>query len=955
MSSLSNLKNPNRLVAERGAVIESFTDIKSLLVLVLLYKRGARSVDQIAEELASIPETQVRELLERLVEQGLVCRDGLRYYLGKAARARLDYDSFSLEFLIGRTVGGSHEVDTPDPLHSEFAIKECIGRGATSFTFRAEQVGVHRDRTLKIFFPNAVTYDKLDAAIRKRSAIEDGALPDVVDVGQIRLTLPDNRSVVLPTVALKYVDSSAQTFAEFLRSQENIAPAVLERFVEQVGGALRAIERVGLEHGDLHEGNILVVPGGSPGIAETFRVIDFIGVPSATSAEIDAKSDMENFRDHLLRAAVMICNRFPGVSARLLLGERVFGVLERVRRGLYASFDSLLRDFQKAPAGIPDGYFESPVKPFEFIRAEQFPSPVELYKMFEPAPSRFEIISRFGNTWISGPRGCGKSHYLRVLAFHPDVIARSHSDPELAAKLRLLDYDFRRSFGVLFACRLGEFKGFVPEAVGGSAFDAATQAFLKHVLVLKIWNKTLDTIRRGMEPSQDGRSSVICQPRSLQGLIQFLEDRLGSIAVVNEPEAAKVLQQCIAVCAAREISAVAAWHEPSARSSRGLLNEADLDAFFAMLKGVVPDLQNTRFFILVDDASEGQIHPEMQKVLNSLVRAVQQNHCFKITWDKMMYTPDTSDSRPIDPRHEVTYVDLGEIVPRAQKGGEQRPTDLAEYAAKVIDSRLRAAGCNMSIREILGESQPAREFLQALSQPRARRGKKGEGVSRRPPRQKAYYAGWNIVWSLAHGSMRTLLELTEHIFEVTGTSRNIGSVPLPAQDAAVRSYANRQFRALSMLPGELDGEPLGQRLQAVVSAIGEISRMYLEQYDTGETGRWYETISVERLDRRRLDADSRAVLDWLVKYGLLLSEGITFSRSQIGLSQRYDMNKIFAPAFQTTYRVRNHMYVGHTSFETLLTEPDKFLRRHRDKLAELSKRQGGQRLLRFGEDGDDDM
>jgi len=952
VSSLSNLKNPNKLVAERSSILESFVDIKSLLILVLLYKRGEHSLEQIIEELVSIPESEVRRLVNRLEEQKLICREGHSFRLCPSAKARLDYDSFSLDFLIGKTVGGSHEVETPNPLRSEFAIRECIGRGATSFTFRAEQLGTHRDRTLKIFFPNAVTYEKLDSAITKRSGIKADALPDLVDVGQIRLTLPSDRSVVLPAVALTHVDSNAQTFAEFLQSQDNVAPAVLERFVEQVGGALRAIEKAGLVHGDLHEGNILVVPGDSPGIAETFCVIDFIGVPSAASPEIDVKSDMENFRDHLLRAAVMICNRFPGVSARFLLGERVFRILERVRRGLCGNFDSLLHDFDKVQAGIPDNYFKSPVKPFEFIRAEQFPSAVQLYKLFEPAPSRFEIISRFGNTWISGPRGCGKSHYLRVLAFHPDVIAYAHQDTELAEKLKLLDYDFRRSFGVLFACRLGEFKGFVPEAVGASAFDSATQAFLKHVLVLKIWNKTMDTIRRGFEPCQDAGLPVISQPSSFQRLVRFLEDRLGSIAVVDDQQSAKVLLQCIAVCAACENSAVAVWHEPLARPSGKLLDEADLDAFFALLKEIIADLRNTRFFILVDDASEGQIHPEMQKVLNSLVRAVQQNHCFKITFDKMMYTSDTSDGRPIDPRHEVTYVDLGEIVARAQRSDEQVPTDLVEYAARVVDSRLRAAGYTATIKEILGESQLAREFLAALSQPRARRPKKGEKHAKRPPRTKAYYAGWNIVWSLAHGSMRTLLELIEYIFEVTGAAKDTANIPLKAQDDAVRSYANRQFRALSMLPCELDGEPLGQRLQAVVSAIGEMSRMYLEHYDTGESGRWYETISVERLDRRKLSADSKAILDWLVKYGLLLSEGITFSRAQIGLSQRYDMNKIFAPAFQTTYRVRNHIYVGYSRFETLLTKPDVFLQRHRDKLIALAQSHDVQSQLGLDEADD---
>ena len=141
-----------------------------------------------------------------------------------------------------------------------------------------------------------------------------------------------------------------------------------------------------------------------------------------------------------------------------------------------------------------------------------------------------------------------------------------------------------------------------------------------------------------------------------------------------------------------------------------------------------------------------------------------------------------------------------------------------------------------------------------------------------------------------------------------------------------------------MLPGEFNGAPLGECLQAIISAIGEMSRKYLENYDTGEKDRWYETISVERLDRSKLSIKAQLLLGELLKNGLLLDEGVTFSRAQFGLCQRYDMNKIFSPAFETTYRVRNHVYLSRQRLEELLLSPDLFLRRHRQKLEELATR-----------------
>jgi tRNA A-37 threonylcarbamoyl transferase component Bud32 len=938
MSSTSALKDANKLISVQGQVLSALSDPKSLIILHLLYKRGARSVGQIADELP-LSTVDVEHIVTLLEESNLVYRQGDNFTLTLLAQKRISYGSISLEFLVGSKIS----MDTTKVAHalrSSYIIKECIGKGATSYTFRAEQSGTYRDRTLKIFLPNMVKYDQLDEALQKRARIQRGvALPEIFEAGQVDLQFPDGRNAVVPCVVLEYINGGAKTFAEYLRSHENLNSIIFERFVERVGNALAAIEDVGLSHSDLHEGNILVAPGASPAVEHDFWVIDFISVPSTISPELEITSDIENFCGHLLRAAIIASERYPGYSARLLLGERVFRVLEGLRKFSYKTFRDMLQDFNRENLPIPKDHFREPAPaPFEWLRVEWIPSPQWLFKLFEPVLSRFDTISRFGNTWISGPRGCGKSHYLRVMAFQPLVIIEAEEDKDLAAKLKIINYDFRKAFGILFACRLGEFKGFSPEAIGKQQFDVETQAFLKHIIILKIWNKTLNTIREGLESldSTNGKH-VIEMPHEISKLYHFLEEKLGTMALMSDSNPISIFLQCLATSVARENSAIAVWNYPSKRPIVRLLDESDLDEFFAVLKETFPDLNQTRFYVLVDDASYGHIHFEMQKILNSLVRAAQANHCFKITCDKFMYTLDTADGRSIDPRHEVTYVDLGEVSTKAQR---ETLVDLSEYMAKVIDLRLKAAGYTSTIQTILGRSQDAQEFLSALSLPGARRPKKGEKPERRPPRTKAYYAGWNIVWSISHGSVRTLLEMVEHIFKTNKMSKDTTSISLEDQDTAVRSYANRHFKALSMLPGEFEGEILGNSLQAVIGAIGEVSRKYLEQYDTGEENRWYETISIERLDQSQLNQKAQTILHELVKFGLLLDEGVTFSRAQFGLSQRYDMNKIFAPAFQTTYRVRNHMYLSRELFEELLLHPHLFVERHQKKLSKLAQHKG---------------
>lgn len=932
MSSPGTLIAPNSLIKKNAKVLSFFSDSKTFLLLHLIYQNENISVSQI-NELINQSNVDVKLEIGALEKAGLLNNIDGNLTLSNVAKKRILLNLLSLEFSENSLLEPDQSLD--NSLKQKYRIIRKIGRGATSTTFLAKDEETHQLRTLKVFFPDLIDYQNLKKTTQQRSGIpQDAAIPTPIEIGEADFKFSDNKFYKVCCAILTYIDN-AVTLGDFITSQDNLDSIFFEKFIDRIGSTLEQIEKVGLFHGDLHSGNILVVPGSNKTTVKDFWVIDFIGVPSSRSPELKTQSDMENFRNHLLRAAIAASKKYPGYAAKNLLGSKAFKILNGLRANLYSSFAEMMEDFYLKRQSIPTDYFTKPkAKPFDFLRVEWIDIPSMLIKLFEPVPSRFKTILRFGNAWISGPRGCGKSHYLRVLRFDPKIHSEKESNLELKEKYNSLELDFKAIFGVLFACRLGEFKCFTPEVFSRKTFKQNTKQFLKHVLILKIWNKTLETVHEGLEEiSPESGNTILEYPSDFENLQRFLESKFGDISTIINLDKRGIFSQIRALCEAKENSAISDWDNPSQYIKWPILNENDLNNFFKVLKDTFPDLNNTRFYILVDDVSEGNVHFEMQKILNSLVRSAHSHHCFKITFEKFMYTLDTADKRSLDPGQDGTYVDLGEISVKSQK---EMHMDQSSYMAKVINNRLKHGNYKYDIQTILGNSQDVNSFLSALSQPGSRRSKETMGI-KKPKRSKALYAGWNIVWHLSHGSVRTLLELIENIFQSAAIKKNTKQISLEDQDSAVRTYSRRHFKALAMLPGDYYDEPLGEKLQVIISALGRMSKQYLQKYDTGEEGRWHESISLERLDKSGLSKEAKELLNELIKYGLLLVEGTTFSRAQYGLSQRYDLNKIFAPVFQITYRVRNHIYVSTKIFEEFLITPDVFLHRHLDKLNKLER------------------
>jgi len=946
MSTTLRIDNINQSLEENRTMVGVTSSPTCMYILHLIRSRQGITLDQINTEFTFRHGT-AEDWLRHILEVGLAEPKDSKYYLTPLGVRRLALTDISLKELGGTEIPGTDDV--PNKLPGSYRLDPIpLGEGATSVTFRAIQLNTDLERTVKVFRPGIMSYDQLESFKQKRATIpKEVAIPDFIGMGQFCVDLESHGElVVLDCQVFDYVNGDAKTLQEYVVNTDPapyLSSDFFRFFVEHVGGALEAIERAGLQHGDLHARNILVIQREGREPAISFKVIDFAGGSSFSSLTFSGVNDLEMFKRHLIWCFSEVCCQRPGVSARELVGDKVERVIIGLREQKYENFAELLYDFHKHAISIPPDYFQEPTpRPFEWwLRIEMMPSLKELYLLFEPDESVFEAISGSDNVIISGHRGCGKSHYLRSLNFWPKILKLAEECEELKTKLELIGYDFRRFFGVLFECRVGEFKNFTPEAVDGKKFTAETVRVLKHILVLKIINKTFSVLREGCE------YEVLIHPQNISALRNFIKERFPYMPLYGEPNAVEEITQYARALVTKEKQAESTWNLPD--ENRGLLlAEPDVEAFFESLQKDFPDLARTQFFILVDDISEGRMHPEMQKVLNSIMTSATKRFCFKITSDKFMYTLDTTEGRAIDPSQDVVYVDLGDLSVKAQRPRKA----IREYVRGIVNARLNAWIPQKSdIVTILGKSQEPKDFLRLLRRPRKETRQTTDAIQKDSTRSKALYAGWNIVWQLSHGSIRTLFQLLDHIFAQSNFDiDNPEPIHLDSQDKYVREFSTQKFQSLLMLKGSIGGDPLGTPLSDVARSMGEVSRSYLRKYDTGELGRFYETITLERLDLKPLGKRAAQVLKYLAVYDILMTKGITFSRAQVGLSERYDLNKIYAPSFETTYRVRNHLFLSKDKLEELLLKPDEFVKKTRARLDDLVKPERQIQIPLFDED-----
>jgi serine/threonine protein kinase len=782
-----------------------------------------------------------------------------------------------------------------------YTIEEKIRSGKNSVVFTARHRVLGREVVLKIIRPGAS--DNIEESFRKLSRANipgNVVLPS--DIFPVETT--DVMGEKLTVNCLVFPKIIGPTFAKFLRQDSlKLNPLVVRSFIGQIGGALAAIESAGAYHGDLHDRNIIVSKSANGAIIFNLIDISFDAVGSL-DLETAQNNDLENLATLVWRLLSEQRKSNPRVSFRKFVGSEIFFPVEKLLTNGVTSVNELMSAFRSRSVyesyiNDKDAFLSARFKApdtFRLQRYEELTDPTKAVELFEPLPELMSKLTDFGNIYVSGNRGCGKSTYLAMLGFFPSV-----DSPVV---------DPRDIFGIYFPCRQGDFRTLSVHEVGKVV---PSSDYYRHILILKTIRRTLEIISKAISRKK------LNEPK----FCEFLRNALNRVLpapgiILLEEGVSSELENFLATITKAELASSANPKFPIEADGH-YATEVDLIRFFEAIRHDFSDLSNTRFHLLFDDAGEPYVPKPVQYAINDLLISSNPYFCVKFSAEKHTFQSMTSSKKPVEPGHDYFELDISLSLFFGAGSTGIRVEDLEKYFRGIVERRLEYFDYkSRSIVEYLGDDRGAYDKL-------VHKLMVGE--------RDAYYFGWHAVWSIADRTPRTLLEIVSEIFSAVGVLPETSPfvVPRRDQDRAIRTISEKRLQALSQISGLFSfggrRRSLGRQLYDVTTTIGSAFHVHLRSQARGKPEEYKtpkQKLAIERNDIYEVSDAAGYILRKLITFGVLDATKAFVARDDGRKKAIYVLNRIYCPAFAIGYRRDDQLALSSSKFEKLLISPDIF-------------------------------
>lgn len=716
--------------------------------------------------------------------------------------------------------------------------------------------------------------------------------------------------------------------------------AFIENIVKTVLQVLHACRAVKIQHGDLHEGNILISEPDKrlPGSPRTIWISDF-GYGGSHN-KLDPKDDYRqlfSIASNLLRKL----NRFDLTPRDRIMHQKIEEFLKKkilevdTIQGKYVGNpEALLQDFNAlGPAAEREA--AAAVKGFElkepgdYLSAEALGYRADEWKnLFVPEFLAAQELLSKNITVLTGARGCGKTMAFRRLTIYMDKVIGQPSGVKGADQF----------IGFYLNCR--DFVEAFPWLP--SRLNRAMQQQIIHYFHLSWFSEICKTL-------------AIYDETYRPDAFEWLDGLLTGIFGKNYyslPKGSDYLAHARAFLDnEKERCRLTYLGKKSGLEVWPLARMDFLDLLEFQLESHVPWFGQKPIYLFLDDYTIPIVTRKVQIALNPIIFKRRSKLFFKISTEASNSLERQGlRGKPLELHQDFELIDL------ATESIHQDPKAKADLLDKIfrprIDRHPLFKGRDLDLVGVLGKmlmsnNQMAKVMREAVA----------SGSSK-----KILYHGADSFAGMWTSDIRIMIQMfTDVLREANGEIKG-GKLPIkpPIQNRIYRAAGGEFLGFTESVKDPLSwersssstkpGEPYGRQLKDIVEAFVNVSRYELTEGElVSNQGRLNpkQAFRIEIIDKFELPDDSMRYYLGLVRWHIFLQDWR--GKSVRGMiTPRLYLNRVLIPYSYLTFSSHDHIQLTSEEFSKLLKKPKEF------KAYWLNKRKGtplnGKTLFDYTED-----
>ncbi|MDO9096690.1 MAG: hypothetical protein Q7U60_01000 [Candidatus Methanoperedens sp.] len=704
--------------------------------------------------------------------------------------------------------------------------------------------------------------------------------------------------------------------------------AFIESIVKTILQVLHACHAVGIQHGDLHEGNILIKDPDSrlPGSPRTIWISDF-GYGGSHN-KLDPKDDFRqlfsitsNLLRKLDRANLNPRDRVMHQKVENFLKKKILE-LDATQGHHVRNPESLLMEFNKLNGEAENESAAAVMgitikRPSDFLWAEALGYRVDEWKnLFVPEFLAAEDLLSMNITVLTGARGCGKTMAFRRLTLLMDKVIGEPSGVKGADQF----------IGFYLNCRdLIEAFPWLPGDI-----NEGVQQQLIHYFHLAWFSEICKTL-------------AIYDPNQSEGY-KWLDGFLVGIFPNKYqplPQGADVLTHVRAfIETEKERCRCAPLGKEKGLTNWPLARTDFLDLIQSLIESHLPVIGSKPLYFFLDDYTMPIIPDRVQRFLNLIIFKRRNMIFFKISTESSNSLKMVGvRGKPLEIHHDFELIDLAtECIHQDEK---EKAILLDKIFRPRIERHQNLFGKNLSLENLLGKMKKSNNEL-AMEMRNAVQAGKDTNI---------LYYGANSFEGMWTSDIRSMIQMfTDMLREANGGLKEGKIIPEKIQDRIYRAaggeflifteLAKNPFFLENSSSSKKSGEPYGRHLKEIVDAFKDISRFELTTGPlVSNQGRQNpkQAFRLEIIDKFDLPNEVLQYYEGLVRWHIFLQDWR--GKSVRGMmTPRLYLNRILIPYCKLTFSTHDNIQLTNMEFVELLKEPKKFLEYWKNKKRNSKKR-----------------